>query len=119
MPLRRNILANYLGTGAVVLAPILALPWYLSELGPKQFGLIGFIAMLQAILGLLDAGMSQALVREVAVRFDTTDQGRNRTASLLLGFERIYWVFALWAGFVVVLLADTIAKHWQIGRAHV
>lgn len=112
MPLRRNILANYLGTGAVVLAPILALPWYLSELGPKQFGLIGFIAMLQAILGLLDAGMSQALVREVAVRFDTTDQGRNRTASLLLGFERIYWVFALWAGFVVVLLADTIAKHW-------
>jgi O-antigen/teichoic acid export membrane protein len=112
MPLRRNILANYLGTGAVVLAPILALPWYLSELGPKQFGLIGFIAMLQAILGLLDAGMGQALVREVAVRFDTTDRGRYRTASLLFGFERIYWVFALCAGSLVVLLADTIVTHW-------
>lgn len=112
MPLKRNIFANYLGTGAVVLAPILALPWYLSELGPKQYGLIGFIAMLQAILGLLDAGMSQALVREVAVRFDTTNQGKNRTASLLYGFERIYWGFALCAGFVVVLLADIIAKHW-------
>lgn len=112
MPLRRNILANYLGMGAVVLAPVLALPWYFSELGPRQFGLIGFIAMLQAILGLLDAGMSQALVREVAVRFDTTDKGRYRTASLLYGFERIYWVFALCAGFVVVLLADTIATHW-------
>lgn len=112
MPLRRNILANYLGMGAVVLAPILALPWYLSELGPKQFGLIGFITMLQAILGLLDAGMSQALVREVAVRFDTSDGGRYGTASLLLGFERIYWGFALCAGLVVTLLADTIAKHW-------
>ncbi len=112
MLLRRNILANYLGTGAVVLAPILALPWYLSELGPKQFGLIGFMAMLQAILGLLDAGMSQAMVREVAVRFDTTDKGRYRTASLLYGFERVYWAFAFCAGFVVVLLADTIATHW-------
>lgn len=98
--------------GAVVLAPILALPWYLSELGPKQFGLIGFITMLQAILGLLDAGMSQALVREFAVRFDTTDRGRYRTATLLLGFERIYWGFALCVGFVVALLAGTIAKHW-------
>lgn len=112
MPLRKNILVNYVGMGVVVLAPILALPWYLSELGPKQFGLIGFIATLQAILGLLDAGMSQALVREVAVRFDTTDMGRYGTASLLLGFERIYWVFALCAGLVVVLLADTIARHW-------
>jgi len=112
MPLRKNILVNYVGMGVVVLAPILALPWYLSELGPKQFGLIGFISTLQAILGLMDAGMSQALVREVAVRFDTTDGGRYGTASLLLGFERIYWVFALCAGLVVALLADIIARHW-------
>lgn len=112
MPLKRNIFANYLGTSAMVLAPIFALPWYFSELGPRQFGLIAFITMLQAILGLLDAGMGQALVREVAVRFDTTDRGRYRTASLLFGFERIYWVFALCAGCLVVLLADTIATHW-------
>lgn len=98
--------------GAVILAPILALPWYLSELGSKQFGLIGFISMLQAILGLLDAGMSQALIREVAVRFDTTDRGRYKSASLLFGFERIYWGFALFAGVIVALLADPIAKHW-------
>lgn len=111
--MKRNILANYLGTGVTVLAPILALPWYLSVLGAKQYGLIGFIAMLQGmILGLLDAGMSQALVREVAARFDMTALGRQRTASLLFGFERIYWLFALCAGLVVALLADTIATHW-------
>lgn len=112
MPLKRNILFNYLGTGAVVLAPVLALPWYLLELGPKQFGLIGFITMLQAILSLLDAGMSQALVREVAVRFNPTEKGRYSTASLLYGFEKIYWLFALCAGCLVVLLADTIVTHW-------
>jgi len=110
--LKQHVLANYVGTGVLISAPILALPWYLSELGSKQFGLIGFIAMLQAILGLIDAGMSQALVREVAVRFDLTDSGRYRTASLLFGFERIYWMFALAAGLVVVLLNKTIAVHW-------
>lgn len=96
----------------VVLAPILALPWYLAALGPKQFGLISFIVMLQAVLGLLDAGMSQALVREFAMRLDSADGGQRSTASLLFGFERIYWLFALCAGCVTLLLADTIVTHW-------
>lgn len=112
MTLRKNILANYLGAGTVALAPILALPWYLEALGPSQFGLIGFIVMLQAVLGLVDAGMSQALVREMTVRLDQSDKGRRSTASLLFGFERLYWLFALCAGCVTLLLADTIATHW-------
>lgn len=94
------------------MAPILALPWYLGALGPKQFGLIGFVVMLQAVLGLLDAGTSQALVREIAVRLDSADGGRSRAASLLFGFERLYWLFALCAGCVTLLLADTISAHW-------
>lgn len=110
--LKRNILANYLGAGTVALAPLLALPWYLAALGPSQFGLIGFIVMLQAVLGLLDAGMSQALVREIAVRFDSADTGRHSTAALLFGFERIYWLFAFFAGCATLLLADPIATHW-------
>ena len=98
MTLKKNILANYLGAGTVALAPVLALPWYLAALGPKQFGLIGFIVMLQAVLGLLDAGMSQALVREITIRLDSADGGQRSTASLLFGFERLYWLFALCAG---------------------
>ena len=112
MTLKRNILANYLGAGTVALAPVLALPWYLAALGPEQFGLIGFIVMLQAVLGLLDAGISQALVREITVRLDSADGGRRSTAALLFGFERIYWLFALCAGCVTLLLADTFARHW-------
>ena len=95
MSVKQNAIANYIGTGVVALAPLLALPWYLALLGPSQFGLVGFIATLQAVLGLLDAGMSQALVREVALRFTAADQARYRTANLLLGFERLYWLFAL------------------------
>lgn len=111
MTLRKNIVANYLGTGVVVLAPILALPWYLSLLGPERFGLIGFVITLQALLGLVDAGMSQALVREFAVRLDA-ENGERSTAELLFGFERIYWLFALCAGCLTLLLANVIAAHW-------
>ncbi|PUE31191.1 hypothetical protein B9Z35_09210 [Limnohabitans sp. Jir61] len=112
MSIKRNIIANYIGTGVAVLAPILALPWYLSELGSKQFGLIGFIAMLQAVLGMLDAGMGQALVREISLRFNATDQGRDRAASLLFGFERIYWGIAFFVGVGGAVFADTFASHW-------
>lgn len=118
MTLRRNILVNYVGMGMVALAPILALPWYLDALGPKQFGLIAFVIMLQAVLGLFDAGMSQALVREIVVRLDTTERGRRSTAALLFGFERIYWLFALCASCVALLLANSIATHWvKLGDA--
>lgn len=112
MQVRKNILANYLGTVVVALAPILALPWYLSALGPHQFGLVGFITLMQAVLGLLDAGMGQALVREIAVRFDTTEKARINTAMLLFGFERIYWLFSLCVGAVVWLCSDLIAVNW-------
>jgi O-antigen/teichoic acid export membrane protein len=110
--MKRNILANYAGAGVIALAPILALPWYLLALGPKQFGLVGFVVLLQAVLGLLDAGMSQALVREVALHYHAGPAGRHRAADLLFGFERIYWGFALAVGLLLALLSPSISSHW-------
>ena len=112
MSVKKNVVANYLGAGVSALAPLLALPFYLSALGPKQFGLIAFIVMLQALLTLVDAGMSQALVREFAIRVNNADGGRYRSSALLFGFERIYWAFAIAAGSITALLADPIALHW-------
>ena len=112
MNIKRNIFANYMGAGVIVIAPILALPWYLSILGPKQFGLISFVVSIQALMGLLDSGMSQALVREVAVRFSADYRGRRSTAALLFAFERIYILFALCVMCIILLLANLIATHW-------
>ncbi|MDB5798482.1 MAG: Polysaccharide biosynthesis protein [Paucimonas sp.] len=112
MSIRRNIFFSYAGTAVAIAAPVIALPWYLSSLGPKQFGLIGFIASILAVLGVLDSGMSQALIREVAVRLDGTHDGKVRAASLLLVFERVYWVFSIAVGMVLCLLAPTIASRW-------
>lgn len=112
MTLRKNILANYLGTGVAALSPLFALPWYLTSLGPKQFGVISFVVLIQALLGLVDAGMSQALVREFSVRLNKAVFGRSEAATLLLGFERVYWVFALLAGLATYFSADAIASLW-------
>ena len=104
MSLKKNIFANYLGVIGTALAPVLALPWYLEILGPKQFGLVSFIVMFQGLLTLIDAGMSQALVREIAVRFDNTSNDQQSTGSLLYGFERIYWMFAVIIGCLTFLI---------------
>lgn len=110
--LKKNIFANYVGMGTVAVVPIIALPWYLTALGAKLFGLISFVTLIQTVLALLDAGLSQALVREIAIRFDGTDAGRRRVAALFFGFERIYWLFAVVAGGVVLWLTDFIVFNW-------
>ena len=112
MSLRRNIIANYCGAIAVVAGPLLAMPYYLSILGASQFGLISFVILVQMILGLLDAGLSQALVREVAIRFNPLAVQQRSAADLLYGFERIYWLFALIAGLVLAVFSKLIAEQW-------
>ena len=110
--IRKNIISNYIGASITMLAPILALPWYLAMLGPSQFGLVGFILMIQAFLGLIDAGMSQALVREMSVRLDRKNKWNEKIAELLFGFERVYWVIALTLGSITFALSKHIANNW-------
>lgn len=112
MLLKQDILANYTGAAITIAAPLLALPWYLSLLGPQQFGLVGLATMFQALLGLIDTGISQALVGEFSTRFHQGRQGTKLCATLLSGFERIYWAVALLFGGIMFLSADWIATHW-------
>jgi O-antigen/teichoic acid export membrane protein len=112
MGLKTTILVNYLAAATMALAPILALPWYLLALGSQQFGLIAFVTMLQALLGIVDAGTGQALVREFALRFHAAEGKKRDVAVLLFGFERLYWIFALAAGAVMALTSQLVVKHW-------
>jgi O-antigen/teichoic acid export membrane protein len=112
--IKNNVIANYLGTGVMVLAPIVALPYYASFLGAKQFGLIGFVATLQAFLGLLDSGFAQVLIREFSLKRIESDEVRYKAAVILFGFERIYWIFSVGAGFVLILFAEAISSNWLV-----
>jgi O-antigen/teichoic acid export membrane protein len=112
MSTRKNITANYLGAGVSALAPMLALPWYVSLLGTKYWGLASFVWVLQAILGLANAGFAQAIIREVSSLAANYEAGRRKVASILFGFERIYWAFAVLGGLLVALFADQIVAGW-------
>lgn len=92
--------------------PLLALPWYLGILGPKQFGLIGVMITIQTLLGLLDSGMSQALVREISVRLGAERDPKHQAAELLFGFERIYWVAAFLLSLFTAFLSTLISRYW-------
>lgn len=110
----RNIFANYLGAGAIVLAPILALPFYLVLLGPKQFGLVSFVATLQGFLSLLDSGLSQISLREFSVRMNGNQADRRLAALLLYGLERIYWLIGVAAACIMLMSSGRIAERWLV-----
>jgi O-antigen/teichoic acid export membrane protein len=109
---KKSVLANYVGASFAAIAPILALPWYLAALGPKQWGLVSFVSLLQAIMGLLDAGLAQALTREFAIRIVESKAHNRRAAALLFGFEKLYWASAMLLALAVTLLAKVIATNW-------
>lgn len=111
MSIRKNIAANYLGTAISVIAPILALPWYISILGTKHWGLVSFVLVLQGILGLVNVGLATVLIREIASLI-TLENGQKRIAAILYGFERIYWGFALGASILTVCFASNIVASW-------
>jgi O-antigen/teichoic acid export membrane protein len=125
MSTRRNIAANYFGAGIAALAPILALPWYISILGMKYWGLISFISILLGILGLANAGLAQTLVREFSRLIVDKENGRRKIATILFGFERIYWLFAIAAAVLLCIFVNAIVAHWikladipvEVGRA--
>lgn len=112
MSIRKNIAANYLGAAVSAIAPILALPWYISILGAKYWGLVSFVVVLQGLLGLVNAGLSQALIREISSLILDKEIGQHKIAAILYGFERIYWGFSFCTGILVALFSSSIVTHW-------
>ena len=50
----------------MVIIGIITLPLYLNYLGSEAYGLVGFFALMQSWMMLLDMGISPTLSREVA-----------------------------------------------------
>jgi O-antigen/teichoic acid export membrane protein len=109
--LKRNIVANFAGRAWVMLMGLAFVPVYLHLLGVEAYGLIGFFATLQSVLGIMDLGLSLTLNRELARASGRPEEGQ-RTADLLRTMEAVYWVLSLSVGLLVVLVAPWIAKNW-------
>ncbi|RME57246.1 hypothetical protein D6779_09040 [Candidatus Parcubacteria bacterium] len=110
MPVK-NILANLIGSGWVVLMRLLFTPVYIHFLGVEGYGLVGFAFMVQAVANILDLGLSKTCNRELA-RLSCSADFADHAAITLRTFEVVYWGMAVLLGAVIVLSAPLIASDW-------
>lgn len=110
----RNTGLSYAGQAYAMLIGILILPFYLGHLGAEAYGLIGFFAVMQVWLQLLDAGMSPSLVRQIAhFRGRTAIGGQHyEPGQLLRSFEIIFLPLVVLTVLSIHLSSGWIAHQW-------
>jgi O-antigen/teichoic acid export membrane protein len=107
-----NLGANYGGAAINALVPLLAIPVLIRMLGPELWGLVAFVNLMVVLMMMLNVGISQALVREFAHRWTNEADGGVRAASLLRGYEGLYWGIAIIIGASVLPFTSWIADIW-------
>ncbi len=108
---QRNIIANYVGQLYLTLIGIVVTPFYLQYLGAEAYGLVGFFALMQAWMNLLDLGLSPTLGRQAAYARGHKD-GFENFKFLLKSFEIIFFVLALAIIFIIYFSSDWLALEW-------
>lgn len=110
MRTHKNLLAGLSSAAWSAIVGLAVVPLYLKYLGLESYGLIGFFATLQALLVLLDFGVSPTINREVA-RYSASGKIAD-SASLLHTLAMAYWGMALLIALTFILLAPVIAEYW-------
>lgn len=109
--LRRNVVANFLGQAWSGLLNIAFVPVYVHYLGIEAYGLVGFLASLQATLSALDLGLSTTANREIAQRSRREDL-IGEGCDLVRTLEVFYGAEALLIALALYVLSDWIATQW-------
>ena len=110
MTLGKNLLAGLASSLWSALLGLAVVPLYLRYLGLEAYGLIGFFAMTQAMLQILDLGLAPTINREVARCSATGDL--KQAGRLLHTLAIIYWCVAAVITLLVVALAPLISGYW-------
>lgn len=108
---KRNIIANYLGSGWSALMGLVFVPLYIRYLGMEAYGLIGVFGILQAWLSLLDMGMTPTLNREMA-RFTAGAHSAQSIRDLLRSLELVCSAIAACIAAAIWLSASWLSAHW-------
>ena len=111
MNLKCNIVANLVGNLWTVIVSIALVPLYIHFMGIEAYGLVGFFAAMQALLALLDFGLSTTLNREMARLSALPDMARH-SRDLVRTLELIYWAVGIFIGSVILGVAPFIADQW-------
>lgn len=106
-----NLVANYLGQAWCAVMGLAFIPYYIEYLGMEAYGLIGFFAMMQAWLVLLDMGMTPTLNREMA-RYTSGIHSRQFIRDLLRTLEIIYFSIAFLIIISMWFASSYFANDW-------
>lgn len=109
--LKKNILANFVGSTWQSLIGFLFVPVYIKFIGMEGWGLVGFYSTLQAVFALLDMGLNSTLSRETA-RLTTHPDKASEVRNLVKTLEAVYWGISVCVGGIVLCFAQYIASHW-------
>ncbi|MFI4938988.1 MAG: lipopolysaccharide biosynthesis protein [Burkholderiales bacterium] len=112
MSLKRNIITSYISQFYATLIGIFLIPMYVRYMGVEAYGLIGFFAMLQAWISLLDMGLTQTLARETARFFKGSDEDALQLRRLVHSLECIFMCMALVGCIAMILGSGSIAGSW-------
>lgn len=95
-------------SGAVQLACI---PLFIKLMGIEAYGLIGFYLVLQAVLQVLDLGLSPTINREMA-RYSVLPGKASEARDLVRTLETGYWSIGLLIGGGILMASPWLAVHW-------
>lgn len=110
MRLGRNLLAGLSNSALTALVGLAATPGYLHFLGIERYGVVGVFLAVQALLSLLDVGLSPTLNREVA---RSTASGEWQSVrGLLACVARLYLLVAALVVLSLVACSPWLAVHW-------
>jgi O-antigen/teichoic acid export membrane protein len=116
MSIQRNAIANYLGQGWAAIMGIAFIPLYVRVLGVESYGLIGFFAVLQGAMQLLDFGLTPTLNREFA-RLASGGHTPQSIRNLLRSVEAVCAVIAVVMVALISAASSWIAETW-LNAAH-
>lgn len=107
--IKRNILANLAGGASVAALTLVITPLQVNILGVDAYGIVGFIATLQALFSVLDFGLSSTVTRELA---GDTSESKSASMPLLRTASTVYWCLGLVVAGALVLASGAIARDW-------
>ena len=108
---KRNIIANYLGSAWSALMGLAFVPLYIRYLGIEAYALIGVFMLLQAWLSVLDMGLTPMLSREMA-RLTAGGHTPQSIRDLLRSVEWVYVAIAIAIAVGIALAAPWLAADW-------
>lgn len=108
---KTNVIANFVGNIWIALLSIAFVPIYLSYIGVESYGLIGVFSSIQALIVLLDFGLSPTLNRELA-RLSALGNRTQEMHDIKRTLEIPNWICAVFIALFLSALAPLIARFW-------